>query len=95
MTGSVVNQLQIIEVMQQRDAVPGEQLVRERTGHLAEHVKEPVSREYQGVNNVTATESEDTELTDGFHLLLKALEMNGINTIYDLPGIPVTGPGRL
>ncbi len=35
------------------------------------------------------------ELTDGFHLLLESLEMNGIDTIYGLLGIPVTEIGRL
>ncbi|MDX2456424.1 MAG: oxalyl-CoA decarboxylase [Gammaproteobacteria bacterium] len=38
---------------------------------------------------------EGTELTDGFHLLIEALEMNGIDTIYGLLGIPVTEIGRL
>ena len=35
------------------------------------------------------------ELTDGFHLLMDALEMNGITNIYGLLGIPVTEVGRL
>ena len=30
------------------------------------------------------------ELTDGFHLVIDALKLNGINTIYGLPGIPIT-----
>lgn len=47
------------------------------------------------MSNDTVRESEDTELTDGFHLLLEALEMNGIDTIYGLLGIPVTEIGRL
>ncbi|MBM7067407.1 oxalyl-CoA decarboxylase [Actibacterium sp. 188UL27-1] len=34
-------------------------------------------------------------LTDGFHLLIDALQMNGINTIYGVPGIPVTDLGRM
>ena len=36
--------------------------------------------------------SEDTtaELTDGFHLLIDALKLNGIDTLYGLPGIPIT-----
>ena len=41
-------------------------------------------------------ETEDTrELTDGFHLVIDALKMNGINTIYNVPGIPITDLGRL
>jgi oxalyl-CoA decarboxylase len=35
------------------------------------------------------------ELTDGFHLVIDALKLNGINTIYGVPGIPVTDLGRL
>ncbi len=34
------------------------------------------------------TQSEPT--TDGFHLVIDALKLNGINTIYGLPGIPIT-----
>src|ERR1700685_1095131 len=41
-----------------------------------------------------AGESE-TELTDGFHLVIDALMLNGINTIYGVPGIPITDLGRL
>jgi oxalyl-CoA decarboxylase len=29
-------------------------------------------------------------MTDGFHLVIDALKLNGINTIYGLPGIPIT-----
>jgi len=35
------------------------------------------------------------ELTDGFHLLIDALKVNGLNTIYGVPGIPITDFGRL
>jgi oxalyl-CoA decarboxylase len=42
------------------------------------------------------TESEATQaLTDGFHLVLDALKVNGIKTIYGVPGIPVTDLGRM
>ncbi len=34
-------------------------------------------------------------LTDGFHLVVDALQLNGINTIYGVPGIPITDLGRL
>ena len=30
------------------------------------------------------------EVTDGFHLVIEALKLNGIDTIYGLPGIPIT-----
>jgi oxalyl-CoA decarboxylase len=31
-----------------------------------------------------------TQLTDGFHLIIDALKLNGIDTIFGLPGIPIT-----
>ncbi len=34
-------------------------------------------------------------LTDGFHLVIDALKLNGISTIYNVPGIPITDLGRL
>src|SRR5438105_7349922 len=42
----------------------------------------------------TTAEAEQ-ELTDGFHLVIDALKLNGINTIYGVPGIPVTDLGRM
>lgn len=39
--------------------------------------------------------AEGVELTDGFNLLMDALEMNGIKNIYGLLGIPVTEVGRM
>ena len=45
-----------------------------------------------------ATGTEDTEpqteLTDGFHLVIDALKLNDINHIYAVPGIPITDLGR-
>lgn len=35
------------------------------------------------------------ELTDGFHLLIDAFKANDLNTIYGVPGIPITDFGRL
>ena len=35
------------------------------------------------------------ELTDGFHLVIDALKLNGIDTIFGLPGIPVTDLCRM
>jgi oxalyl-CoA decarboxylase len=35
------------------------------------------------------------ELTDGFHLVIDALKLNGIDTIYNVPGIPITDLGRI
>src|SRR5258705_9958167 len=34
-------------------------------------------------------------LTDGFHLVIDALKLNGIDTIYGVPGIPITDLARL
>ncbi len=34
-------------------------------------------------------------LTDGFHLLIDALKLNDITTIYGVPGIPITDLGRI
>jgi oxalyl-CoA decarboxylase len=38
---------------------------------------------------------EEPTLTDGFHLIIDALKLNDINTIYGVPGIPITNLGRL
>src|SRR6267142_5688986 len=35
------------------------------------------------------------DLTDGFHLVVDALKLNGIDTIYGVPGIPITDLARL
>jgi oxalyl-CoA decarboxylase len=47
----------------------------------------------------TATKNEasgaEQELTDGFHLVIDALKLNGIDTIYGVPGIPITDLGRM
>lgn len=34
------------------------------------------------------------ELTDGFHLIIDALKLNDIKTVYNVPGIPITDLGR-
>ena len=34
------------------------------------------------------------EVTDGFHLIIDALKLNGIDTIFGLPGIPITDFAR-
>jgi oxalyl-CoA decarboxylase len=45
--------------------------------------------------NVDAGAAAERELTDGFHLVIDALKLNGINTIYGVPGIPITDLGRM
>ena len=43
-----------------------------------------------------ATNPDETQdLTDGFHLLIDALKLNGFETIYCVPGIPITDFGRM
>src|SRR5216117_54069 len=36
-----------------------------------------------------------TQVTDGFHLVIDALKLNGIDTIFGLPGIPITDFTRI
>src|SRR4029434_2125527 len=36
------------------------------------------------------TAAQSRETTDGFHLVIDALKLNGIDTIFGLPGIPIT-----
>ena len=49
------------------------------------------------LNTAAKTEAPGTEqeLTDGFHLVIDALKLNGIDTIYGVPGIPITDLGRM
>src|ERR1700749_2388061 len=37
----------------------------------------------------------EAELADGFNLLIDALKLNGLTTIYGVPGIPITDFGRM
>ncbi|MEA2801078.1 MAG: oxalyl-CoA decarboxylase [Rhodospirillaceae bacterium] len=37
---------------------------------------------------------EAQDLTDGFSLVIDAMKLNGLNTIYGVPGIPITDLGR-
>src|SRR5579859_3327692 len=37
----------------------------------------------------------EREQTDGFHLIIDALKLNGVKTIYNVPGIPITDFGRM
>ena len=48
------------------------------------------------VQSINANKAEaQQELTDGFHLVIDALKLNGIETIYGVPGIPITDFGRM
>ena len=47
-----------------------------------------------------ARDNSDTDpvnepLTDGFHLIIDALKLNGLTTVYNVPGIPITDLGRM
>ena len=44
---------------------------------------------------VSTTTDETQDLTDGFNLLIDALKLNDLNTIYGVPGIPITDFGRM
>jgi oxalyl-CoA decarboxylase len=50
-------------------------------------------RETAGIDANANTAEQD--LTDGFHLVIDALKLNGITTIYGVPGIPITDLGRM
>jgi oxalyl-CoA decarboxylase len=39
--------------------------------------------------------SENTALTDGFHLVVDALKANDVDTIYGIVGIPITDLARV
>jgi oxalyl-CoA decarboxylase len=48
------------------------------------------------VQSIDANPAEaERELTDGFHLIIDALKLNGVKTIYGVPGIPITDFGRM
>jgi len=47
------------------------------------------------VKEKQAAPETERELTDGFHLLIDAFKLNGIKTIYGVPGIPITDFGRM
>jgi oxalyl-CoA decarboxylase len=48
------------------------------------------------VQSIEANVAEaEREQTDGFNLIIDALKLNGLNTIYGVPGIPITDFGRM
>src|SRR4051812_7020840 len=47
------------------------------------------------VQSIDANATEEREQTDGFHLIIDALKLNGVETIYGVPGIPITDFGRM
>jgi len=47
----------------------------------------------EAAKKMDAVDTQD--LTDGFHLIIDALKLNGVKTIYGVPGIPITDFGRM
>ena len=47
------------------------------------------------IDPVDSEAAAERELTDGFHLVIDALKLNGVKTIYNVPGIPITDLGRM
>src|SRR4029079_14794565 len=66
-----------------------------------EHGRTDVEKSSPGGSEMSATAQsvdaagKEQELTDGFHLVIDALKLNGIKTIYGVPGIPITDFGRM
>ncbi len=56
---------------------------------------EKKSKEAATSSKEQSNDESTVEYTDGFHLLIDALKLNGLNTIYGVPGIPITDFGRL
>jgi oxalyl-CoA decarboxylase len=49
----------------------------------------------QRIETDAAEAGAPAELTDGFNLIIGALKINGVETIYGVPGIPITDFGRM
>ena len=47
------------------------------------------------LQSIDAPAADEREQTDGFNLIIDALKLNGLNTIYGVPGIPITDFGRM
>src|SRR6202521_2301220 len=47
------------------------------------------------VATASMTTDAQSQMTDGFHLVIDALKLNGIDTIFGLPGIPITDFTRM
>ena len=62
-------------------------MAKARIGHFAEaQILQSLEVDYVDESEV---------LTDGFHLLIDALKLNNVETIYGVPGIPITDFGRM
>src|SRR6266849_6752179 len=47
------------------------------------------------VATASMTNDAQSQVTDGFHLVIDALKLNGIDAIFGLPGIPITDFTRM
>ena len=47
------------------------------------------------MTDLSMTTDAQSQVTDGFHLVIDALKLNGIDTIFGLPGIPITDLTRM
>ena len=56
--------------------------------------EDPMTQAAVKSTETPSPEAAGQELTDGFHLLIDALKLNGVETIYNVPGIPITDLGR-
>ncbi|AWN35833.1 oxalyl-CoA decarboxylase [Methylobacterium radiodurans] len=59
------------------------------------HDRIPLDRVEEQADHIESPAAAEPELTDGFNLVIDALKLNGIETIYGVPGIPITDLGRL
>src|SRR5262249_60913044 len=72
------------------------------TGMTTTSIEENVTKEALGKTHMAQAATQEKpaaeterELTDGFHLVIEALKLNEIKTIYGVPGIPITDFGRM
>jgi oxalyl-CoA decarboxylase len=74
---------------------------KEATTTLSEALKSAKTRDADGdavvraLKSVTEDNAPEGETIDGFHLVIDALKLNDIDTIFGLPGIPITDLTRM
>src|SRR6202142_133949 len=54
-----------------------------------------IATEPRSSNELKSSNGQKSAMTDGFHLIVDALKLNGIDTIYGVAGIPITDLARL
>ncbi|MFT5643898.1 MAG: oxalyl-CoA decarboxylase [Janthinobacterium sp.] len=58
------------------------------------HAADPLSKSNEETLIMT-NNTQSPELTDGFHLVIDAMKLNGLDTIFTVPGIPITDLTRM